>query len=92
MNVAERRATRDWEWHFAKCLLGAALAGQAEFERAEPFQLEGYQGLVDALEEILPTYREPNRVFAAKQIVAMYEAWGKPVEAAKWPEKTRPTP
>ena len=59
-------------------LLGESLAGQQNFEAAEPLLIEGFEGM------------SPPREFARlkrralDRIVRFYEAWVEPDEAAHW--------
>jgi serine/threonine protein kinase len=60
-------------------LLGACLAGQKRYAEAEPLLLSGYQALAKD-----PGTPEAQRQKARRRLVALYEAWGKPSEAARW--------
>jgi non-specific serine/threonine protein kinase/serine/threonine-protein kinase len=63
----------------AECLLGACLMAQKKYAEAEPLLLSGYR----ALEKAQGT--PPTQLTKARQrLVKLYEAWGKPAEAAKW--------
>jgi serine/threonine protein kinase len=66
--------------------LGAALAGQGNYARAEPLMLEGYDGLKER--EALMQYMEKQWLFnAARRLVDLYNAWGKPEKAVEWAKK-----
>jgi tetratricopeptide (TPR) repeat protein len=60
-------------------LLGACLAAQQKYAEAEPLLLTGYQVLVKD-----PGTPEAERQKARQRLVQLYEAWGKPSEAARW--------
>jgi hypothetical protein len=64
-------------------LLGAALLGQGKFTVAEPLVVRGYEGM-KARETKMPQEGRPRLLAAAKQIVRLYEAWGKPEQAKAW--------
>jgi serine/threonine protein kinase/Tfp pilus assembly protein PilF len=63
----------------AMSLLGAALANQAKYAEAEPLLLESYAGL-----KRLPRIPQKPVRNALGRLIKLYEAWGKPDEAAKW--------
>ena len=67
-------------------LLGASLAGQRKFAEAEPLLLEGYTGLLERIKTI-PAYDMDTFTDAGERIVRLYEAWGKPAQAAEWKTK-----
>jgi tetratricopeptide (TPR) repeat protein len=73
----------------ARSLLGAALSGQKRFEAAEALLLEGYEGLkrLRGPSQTTATFRE-----ATERLVQLYEAWGKPAQAAEWKEKLEALP
>jgi tetratricopeptide (TPR) repeat protein len=69
-------------------LLGAALLGQQKYADAEPLLVQGYQGLNKSAKDLghthhySPTTRHLTE--ALERLAQLYEAWGKPDEAAKW--------
>ena len=67
-------------------LLGGALAGQGMREEAEPLLIEGYEKLQAP---DVPIWKA-RKAKALQRIVDLYEAWGKPDEAAKWREVEAP--
>ena len=73
---------------YVMSLLGGSLAGQAKFAEAEPLLLEGYQGL-DLRKAGMPPYlNAPRRIAESlERLVQLYDAWGKPVQAAEWKQK-----
>ncbi len=60
-------------------VLGAALTGLGRYDEAEPLLLQSYP---DILEDRGPEHRRTRE--AARRIVALYDAWGKPDLAAEW--------
>ncbi|UCE60063.1 MAG: tetratricopeptide repeat protein [Phycisphaerales bacterium] len=73
-----------WRVAEAESILGACLVELQRFDEAEVRLLEGYTAIHD----------RGGKQFAAthaalKRIVALYEAWGKPDEAAKWQAELR---
>ena len=68
--------------YHVESLLGTALVGQKKFEEAEPFARDGY--LVPKSNNA-PLPPETVRIVAAlDRLIALYEAWGKADETAKW--------
>ena len=72
-----------WQLASAQSMLGTVLAGQQKYAAAEPLLLRGYQGLKDD-ERQIPAPAKYNLTEARQRLVLLYEAWGKPDEAAKW--------
>ena len=82
------------EAYDVRSLLGAALLEQKLFEAAEPLLLEGYEGLRRLGPNaggngmrMVPDTRE-----AAERLVQLYEAWGKPAQAAAWKQTLEALP
>jgi hypothetical protein len=64
---------------WSECWYGASLAGQHRYAEAEPHLVAAEQGLREARTTPPRHYRQ-----AVEQVVKLYEAWGKPDEAARW--------
>ncbi len=80
---AGSRALGDDHWRVAEArsLLGEALTGQGRYDEAEPLLLAAY----DRLEESDPDGRRPKALSAAaRRLVTLYEAWGRPEQAEHW--------
>jgi len=76
----------DWQRFRAESLVGASLAGQKKYAEAEPLLLDGYQGMLARKDRI----GVPDRYHldhAREWLVQLYQAWGKPADAAKWRKK-----
>jgi hypothetical protein len=82
----ESSAPDEWNRYYCKSLLGASLAGQKRYAEAEPLLLSGYHGLKQRQAAIEAADRFVLAE-SAKQIVALYRAWGKPAQAAEWRSK-----
>jgi len=67
--------------------LGGAIAGQGEFVEAESLLVEGYAELTGARQA--PAERKTH---AIRQIIDMYESWGRPDEATQWRQRLNETP
>jgi hypothetical protein len=72
-----------WESFSTQALLGEAWLGQKDYAKAEPLLLAGYQGMKKRENEIPPASR---LLFtdSISRLAQLYEAMGKPDEAAKW--------
>ena len=60
--------------------------GQKKYAKAEPLLLSGYEGL-KAREARIPVPAKIRLTEAIDRLVQLYEAWGKPEQAAQWREK-----
>ena len=84
--IREERLADDWTRFNAMSLLGASLTGQKRYTEAEPFSVRGYEGM-KTREAKIPPLGKARLTEAAEQIVALYDAWGKPGDAALWRAK-----
>ena len=84
-NVAAREAAKADTWNIFsdRALLGAALAGQRKFADAEPLLRDGAAGLRER-ENRMPFAQRQRIAEARAGLAALYEATGRPDEAAKW--------
>jgi tetratricopeptide (TPR) repeat protein len=78
----------DWSRFHTMSLLGEALGGQGRYGEAEPPIVAGYEGLKARAAKI-PRTAPPFLSEAAARLVRLYEAWGKPDQAAAWKAKLR---
>jgi tetratricopeptide (TPR) repeat protein len=67
-------------------LLGGALLGQGRYVDAEPLIVQGYEGMKPRGASIAVGERSSLRE-AGERVVRLYEAWGKPEQAAAWKAK-----
>jgi eukaryotic-like serine/threonine-protein kinase len=70
-------------------LLGGALLGQQKFADAEPLLVQSYQGLKKSQKGPGPAHHgassnKEDLAQALDWLVQLYDAWGKPEEAAPW--------
>jgi len=76
----------DWQRFRAESLLGASLAGEKKYIDAEPLLLEGYKGMASRKGRIeVPDWYHLDR--AREWVVQLYQAWGKPAQAAELAER-----
>jgi serine/threonine protein kinase len=73
----------DWITFNTRSQLGGCLLGQKKYAEAERLILEGYEGL-KAREAKIPASGKSRLLEAAERVVRLYEAWGKPEQAAAW--------
>lgn len=86
--VREQKTPNAWGRYNAQSLLGAALAGQAQYTEAEPLLVAAHQGLIEQRANI-PQANRSILDEAGERIIQMYQAWGRPEKAAEWREKLR---
>lgn len=72
-----------WERYDIQRMLGASLMAQSRFVEAEPLLRSGYRGLVEC-KDAIPWENRPVVEQASEQIIALYESWGQPAQAATW--------
>jgi serine/threonine protein kinase len=87
-NLAMRvqRGPNNWSRFNTASQLGATLLGQRRFSEAEPLVVEGYEGM-KAREAKIPASGRSRLSDAGERVVQLYEAWGKPEQAAIWKRK-----
>ena len=69
-------------------LLGASLTGQRNYAEAEPLLLQSHQGLQEHQASLPPYLNSPRRITESlERLVQLYEARGKPAQAAEWKQK-----
>ncbi len=84
VELRESVATDHWATHRARSELGAAMVALGEFEDAASLLLESYASLESQQESLPPVIRDKCLRDARARIVALYEAWGRPTDAARW--------
>jgi hypothetical protein len=84
--LAAREAFRPAAWTTAntRAQLGDVLYRQQKYAEAEPLLLAGYAGLKQHEEGVPPPTRGVAFRGVTARLVLLYEATGKPAEAAKW--------
>ena len=88
LGFAKKHWPNSGYYFYVMNLLGSSLAGQAKFVEAEPLLLESCQELQLA-QVSMPPYLNPKRRVTESfaRLVQLYEAWGKPTQAAEWKKK-----
>jgi tetratricopeptide (TPR) repeat protein len=84
----DARAQPDtWQRFNTMSVLSGGLLGQGKYADAEPLMIQGYEGM-KAREAKMPALsRRLDLSEAAQRVVRLYEAWGKPKQAAAWRHK-----
>jgi serine/threonine protein kinase/tetratricopeptide (TPR) repeat protein len=86
LKIREAKLPDDWSRFNTMSQLGGALLGQDRYAEAEPLVVRGYEGL-KAREAKIPAWAKFRRIEAAERVIRLYEAWGKPDQAAGWKAK-----
>jgi hypothetical protein len=77
-----------WTESHTRSMLGAALLGQGQYAGAEPLLIQGYEGMREAARDLAHQHHSVSTVEplteALERLVHLYDAWGKPAEAARW--------
>jgi hypothetical protein len=81
--IREKTLPDDWTTFNTTSMLGGALLGQKKYADAEPLLLAGYQGMKQR-EKAIPAAGLVYLTEAVDRLVQLYEATGKPDEAARW--------
>ena len=78
----EKRPPEGWQTFDARSLLGGTLLRHKKYVEAEPLLIAGYKGMKER-EERIPAPEKRRLKEALQQLVQLYDATGKPEEAAK---------
>jgi eukaryotic-like serine/threonine-protein kinase len=81
-----RKAGHDWHTYEAASQMGGFLLIQKNYAGAEPYLIQGYEGL-KAREASIPDASRRRIAEARARIIALYDAWGKPEKAEEWRRK-----
>ena len=88
LRLAEKRGLHTGWRFYVTSLLGASLSGQKKYDDAEPRLRQGYEGLVQQQASMPPYLNAPRRIAESlERLVHLYDAWGKPAQAAGWKQK-----
>jgi hypothetical protein len=84
--IREAKTPEVWATFNTRSMLGGSLLGQKRYAEAEPLVVSGYEGMKAREATILPGAKA-RLAEARDRGVGLYEAWGKPGEAAAWKAK-----
>jgi serine/threonine protein kinase len=82
----EKAAGDDWGRYLVKAAMGLSLAGQKQYEQAEPLLIDGYQKMMER-KAAIPIDEKFELALAGEGIVKLYQDWGKPEKANEWRHK-----
>jgi tetratricopeptide (TPR) repeat protein len=83
LTIRQGKEPDAWSTFNTRSLLGGALAGQKKHAEAEPLLRAGYEGL-KARAKAIPPRSQFLLTEALERLVQLYDAWGKPDQAAAW--------
>jgi tetratricopeptide (TPR) repeat protein len=92
LDIREAAQPDDYLTAYIRSILGEVLLDLGRFSEAAPQILSGYEDLKAREAKIPHSARKPRLGEAAARVVKLYEAWGKPEQAAEWREKLRDDP
>jgi hypothetical protein len=87
LSIRRRKSPDDWRTFDTGSLLGGCLLKQQKYAEAESLLVEGYEGM-KGREAAIPSPKKSTLAQSAARIVQLYDAWGKPEQAAQWRKKT----
>jgi eukaryotic-like serine/threonine-protein kinase len=89
----EKNHTTEGEWRlpYVVNLLGGTLLGQKKYAEAEPFLLQGYEGMKQNERTIIGQWRY-RLTEAGERLIRYYEETNQPEKARAWREKLKPKP
>jgi tetratricopeptide (TPR) repeat protein len=85
-DLSRRGQATNWFRFHSESLLGASLLGQKKFGDAEPFLIQGYEGLKQR-EAKTPAPLRHHLTEAGERVVRLYEAMGRTETADEWRRK-----
>jgi serine/threonine protein kinase len=83
LTIRDKTQPDAWTTFNTRSMLGGALLGQKKQAEAEPLLVKGYEGMKKR-EKAIPVQARPRLTEALERLIALYDAWGKPAEAARW--------
>ena len=83
LDIRRKTNPNDWITFDVQSMLGEALLKQKKYAEAEFMLLSGYEGMKQRQAKV-PLPQSVRLTKALERLVKLYEAWGKPEQAAKW--------
>jgi len=84
LSIREKQQPDAWTTCNARSMLGGALLSQKMYADAEPLLRKGYEGMKQREATIPLPVKDLRLREALERLVHLYDAWGKPDEAASW--------
>jgi len=75
-----------WGTFYTKHLVGSALWGQNKLSEAEPYLVQGYEGMKQRESNIPPAAKRYLKD-SLERVIQLYDDWGKKSEADEWRKK-----
>jgi hypothetical protein len=91
VGIWKKERPDNYRYFYWVSLLGDVLCTQHKYAEAEPFLLQGYEGMKQR-EAILPANEKRRLAEAGERVVRFYEATSQPEETHLWREKVKPQP
>jgi serine/threonine protein kinase/Tfp pilus assembly protein PilF len=86
LTVRQKKQPDAWTTFNTQIQLGACLLGQQKYAEAEPLLRTGYEEMKQRQGKI-PAQGQARLTEALDRLVQLYDAWGKPDQAARWRAK-----
>jgi tetratricopeptide (TPR) repeat protein len=86
--IRQKKIPYDWQTFETQSQLGEVLLSQKKYAEAEPFLLQGYDGL-RRRKSFIDEFNRSSLTEAAERLVRLYEATNQPEKARTWREKVR---
>jgi hypothetical protein len=86
--IADKTMSGHWAPFAIRSMLGGALLGQKKYADAEPFLIEGYEGMLKRQAQI-PPQGQVRLTEAIQRLVELYEATGQTEKAEQWRKKAK---
>jgi tetratricopeptide (TPR) repeat protein len=83
LKVRQQKQPDAWTTFNTQSMLGGSLLGQKEYDEAESLLLQGYEGMKQRQAQI-PKAAHARLSEAVERLVELYDAWGRPEDAARW--------
>lgn len=87
LSIRDEHIADFWQTAATRSVLGECLAGQKQFEEAEPLLLAGHESLVKLAAKIPPSERGGMINASMQRLVDLYEHWKHREAAAEWRQK-----
>jgi eukaryotic-like serine/threonine-protein kinase len=84
--IRARNKPNGWTTHFTRFMVGTSLVGQQKYADAEPFLVQGYEGMKDLVTK-MPQADKDELTVLLKRLVHLYDSRGQPEKAAPWRTK-----
>lgn len=84
LSIRENREPEKWTTFHVMSMLGETLTGQQKYNEAEPYLLQGFEGLKSLQQAITPDVREIHLCRALDRLINLYTLLEKPDDTQKY--------